>query len=80
MGAQKSGVLEGLFDGYLEGCVSGEIKNEAFKIEAAKYLDFSAKANVSSGEMNLESQASLCPSSAFFNRTFLVCSFFGLNI
>lgn len=55
VGAQKSVVHEGLFDGHLEGSGSGEIKNEAFKTEAAKYLDFSAKASVKSGEMNLES-------------------------
>lgn len=80
MRAQKSGVHEGLSDSHLEGCVSGEIKNEAFRIEAAKFLKFSAKASVSSDDMSLESQSSLCLPSAFFNRTFLVCSFSGLNI
>lgn len=35
VGAQKSVVHDGLFDGHLEGSGSGEIKNEAFKTEAA---------------------------------------------
>lgn len=47
-------MLGGLFGTNLGGDVSEEIKTEAFKIEAAEDLGSSAKASVSSGEMELE--------------------------
>lgn len=47
-------VRGGLFGSNLGGGVSGEIKTEAFKIEAAEDLDSSAKASVSSGKVELE--------------------------
>lgn len=73
-------MLGGLFSSNLGRGVSGEIRTEAFKIEAAEDLDSSAKGNVSLGEMELERlkvhifcpQQFLTDLSLFF---FLVCAF-----
>lgn len=61
-------VLGGLFSSNLGRGVSGEIKTEAFKIEAAEDLDSSAKGNVSLGEMELERLKVhiFCPQQFFF--------------